>query len=124
MKRLFRLTLAAFILGTGVSAWAAGQPTPTAKFPIVRPTPDPNSMVIHERTKNQWALLKVGLKSGKITQEQAIGIREGLKNARLQTMKFYKANHKSALTQDQLNRVQQTLNANSAVLGETSVSAN
>lgn len=124
MRRLaIFLMFFSFICGVGV-VQAASQAPVTMKSATDKPKIDSNTLLINARQKNQWKLMQTGLKSQKITKEQAQGIRSNLKNVRLQELKFFKLNTKPMLTQDQLSQLNSLLDKNSSLLGETPSSSN
>ncbi len=118
MKHSIRLALAVLILGSA-TAWAANPAITPVNKPGVHPTPiHPRVHQIAERLMNQWRLTAVGVKSGKITQQQATEIRASLKTIHQQQVSDFKASSNHELTADQQNELNSELDKNSQVLGE------
>ena len=114
MKRFILFVAAAFIFSTGFTLAA---PT-SSSTPIIT---NPQMHQINLRLRAQWKLIQQGIKSGKITQAQAANLRTDLKSVRQQEMAFFKTNGNHTLTTDQESQLNQSLNKNSATLGETPV---
>lgn len=111
MKHLTLLFVLGFICSTGFALAA-----PSATPPLVH--------AINQRQKTQWQLTQAGVKSGKLTKAQAQTIRVSLRKIRLQEFTFFKENKNHTLTTDQINQLNQSLNENSSVVGETPVTSN
>ncbi len=69
-------------------------------------------------------LTQTGVKSGKFSKEQAQSVRASLRNIRLQEFTFFKQNKSHSLTPDQISQLNQSLDKNSNLLGETPGSSN
>ena len=92
--------------------------------PISAPTPIITNPQVHQiniRLRTQWKLIQAGVKSGKIAQAQAATLKGDLKSVRQQETAFFKQNGNHTLTADQESQLNQSLNKNSATLGETPV---
>ena len=74
---------------------------------------------IHTRLRTQWMLLQQGLKSGKLTKDQAVSIRDSFRSIRQQEVSFFRQNKNHDLTADQQSQLNAMLDKNSAILGET-----
>ena len=81
---------------------------------------DSSSHQFNLRLRNQWMLIMQGLKSGKLTKEQAASLRADLKNTRQQEIGFFKLNQNHTLTSVQQNQLNAALDKNSNLLGEPS----
>lgn len=77
---------------------------------------DPRVKEINNRLMEQGARIKEGVKSGKITKDQAKPLWEQVKAIRTQEKGFFTANGKRELTDDQLNQLNQALNDNSKAI--------
>ncbi len=97
----------------------AAPPTPITQAPL-----PPLVQAINHRVKNQMKLTLEGVKSGKLTKAQAQGVRISIKKVRFQEFNFFKQNKSRTLTSDQINQINQSLNNNSTLLGETPVTTN
>lgn len=75
--------------------------------------------LLNSRIRNQRKLTQEGLKSGKLTQDQAKGIWLNIKAAKVQEISYFKQNHSHELISDQRNQLNSILDKNSALLGET-----
>ena len=78
----------------------------------------------NQRVKTQMKLTQTGVKSGKFSKEQAQSVRASLRNIRLQEFTFFKQNKSHSLTPDQISQLNQSLDKNSNLLGETPGSSN
>ncbi|GEM_PF-6360734 len=70
------------------------------------------------RLKNQLMLIQAGLKSGKLTNDQAAALRTSLASARQQEIAFFQQNGSNNLTTAQQAKLNVLLNQNSATLNE------
>jgi hypothetical protein len=120
MKRSICLTVGLLFFCSTFS-WAA-PPTPvSAPQTKLAPTQSPNAHQINKRIRDQWQLTLAGFKSKKITAQQRESIRQSLKTAKQQLLAFYKQNNNHEITSTQQGQLNQSLNANSSLLGETPV---
>jgi hypothetical protein len=71
------------------------------------------------RQMEQWRLISVGEKSGKITQKQAKDLRADLKSIHKKAANYLRASSNHQLTSDQESQLKALLDKNSQVLGET-----
>ncbi len=74
---------------------------------------------VNSRIRDQWMLIQQGLKSGKLTKEQATALRGSLKSVRVQEVSFFKQNGNHDLTSAQQSQLNGMLDKNSSELGET-----
>lgn len=114
MKRLALFLVTIFICSTGFAL--AAPSTPATTPPLVH--------AINQRVKTQMQLTQSGVKSGKLTKDQARSVRVSVKSVRLQEFTFFKQNKSHTLTTDQINQLNQALDKNSVLLGETPTSSN
>ena len=118
MKRLLFITASILLVSYAASVGAATQPTSVAKPSITPLAPNPSNGV-GIRLMNQWHLVTVDLKSGKITQAQAVSIRADLKSIHKQQATFLRASTNHQLTTAQQTQLNSLLDQNSQVLGES-----
>jgi hypothetical protein len=121
MKRLLFITASILLVSYAASAGAATQPTPVAK-PSITPLALNASNEVGNRLMNQWRLVAIDLKSGKITQAQAVSIRARLKSIHKQQAAFLRASANHQLTTAQQAQLNSQLDQNSQVLGESPTS--
>jgi biopolymer transport protein ExbD len=120
MKRTICL-IAGLLFFFSIVSWAA-TPTPvSAPQTKSASTQSPNAHQINKRIRDQWQLTLAGFKSKKITAQQRESIRKSLKNVKQQLLAFYKQNNSHEITSAQQGQLNQSLNANSSLLGETPV---
>ena len=105
-----------------ISVWLVGSvtfaspaPSSTSKTSV---NPRPLVHQFNLRLRNQWVLIQQGLKSGKLTKDQAISLRGNLKSARQQEVGFFKLNKNHDLSTDQQGQLNALLDKNSSVLNE------
>ena len=110
------ITLVLFAFSTGTVTASQSGTTRSASFGQHTPVHQFNS-----RIRNQRLLIQKGYKAGKLTKEQAETLSADLKAARIQVIAFFKQNRNHNLTIDQQTQLNQKLNRNSAILGETPV---
>lgn len=121
MKRILFIAVSVLVVFYAASAGAATQPTPVAK-PSITPLALNPSNGVGIRLMNQWHLVAVDLKSGKITQAQAVSIRAGLKSIHKQQAALLRASANHQLTTAQQAQLNSQLDQNSQVLGESPTS--
>ncbi len=117
MKRLALFFALGCLCSTGfILAAPSTSSVPSTTPPLVH--------AINQRIKNQMKLTQVDVKSGKLTKEQAQTIRASLRDIRLQEFTFFKQNKSHSLTTDQISQLNQSLDKNSTLVGETPGSSN
>lgn len=117
MKRLALFFALGILSSTNfILAAPSTSSVPSATPPLVH--------AINQRIKNQMKLTQLDVKSGKLTKEQARSIRASLRNIRLQEFSFFKQNKSHSLTPDQISQLNQSLDKNSSLVGETPGSSN
>lgn len=121
MKRLFFITASVFLFSYASSVIATTQPNPIVKPSSTPLTQSPTNKV-GLRLMNQWQLVAIDMKNGKITQAQAVSIRADLKSIHKQQSTFLKASANHQLTANQTSQLNSLLDQNSLVLGETPAS--
>jgi hypothetical protein len=104
-------------LGLSISSFAAS----TAYKSSVK-NPHPNLHQINLRIREQKKLIQTGLKSGKLTEQQAISMRNDLKSVRQQELVLFKETGNHELTTTQQSQFNQILDKHSAILGEAPIS--
>jgi hypothetical protein len=107
MKKLALLTLVALFMGSGSLVLAQT----TTAAPVVHP--HPRIKEVHTRMHDQMLRIREGVKSGKLTKEQAQALIASLKAVRAQMQADFTTNGKKELTDDQLAQLNQMLDANS-----------
>ena len=90
MKRILFIAASILLVSYTASVGAATQPTQVVKPSITPMGPNPSGEV-GIRLMNQWRLVAVDSKSGKITQAQATSIRASLKSIHKQQATFLRA---------------------------------
>lgn len=118
MKHLFLILVAVLLTSYSVQVFAASQPTPTVK-PVITHTPEAQFRL---RVMNQLKLITISVKTGKLTQKQAVDLRNSLKDAQQQEMGFIKSHADHKLTPDEQRQLKALLDKNSSALGETPAS--
>jgi hypothetical protein len=111
MRKIVSTLLSLLFMGTTGLALAQ-----TTTAPAMHPHPR-----IHEvrtRIADQYARIKAGLKSGKLTEDQAKALRVQLKAVHDQMMADFQTNGKRELTEDQLKQLNQMLDENSSTIHE------
>jgi polyhydroxyalkanoate synthesis regulator phasin len=109
MKKLFSWVLAAlFITTTGIALAQDATTAPKLVHPRIHE--------VHKRMKMQLARIDAGVKSGKLTTEQAQALRSQLKAVQAQMDADYQANGNKVLTEDQKAQLNQMLDQNSKVI--------
>lgn len=121
MKRILFTVASVLFISYTASVGAAIQPTPIIKASIT-PLAQPPANEVGLRLMNQWHLVAVDLKNGKINQAQAASIRASLKSIHKQQATFLRASTNHQLTTAQQTQLNSMLEQNSQVLGETPVS--
>jgi methylphosphotriester-DNA--protein-cysteine methyltransferase len=112
MKRL--AVIAAFAVSMGAGSLLQAQATDAAAV-----HPHPRLKEVHARIHEQAVRIKAGVKTGKLTKEQAHALLVSLKAVRAQIKADFTANGKKMLTQDQLAQINQMLDDNSkSIYGE------
>jgi hypothetical protein len=101
------------LLTTTLPIWAANPTSSSAA------TTHPIVHQINTRLRTQWMLIAQGLKSGKLTKDQAASLRASLKSTRLQEVSFFKQNGNHDLTTAQQTQLNTLLDKNSGTLAET-----
>lgn len=94
-------------------AWAANQPASSAA------AAHPITHQLNTRLRSQWMLVQQGLKSGKLTKEQANTLKTSLRSVRQQEVSFLKESGNHDLTSAQLTQLNTLLDKNSSAIGET-----
>jgi hypothetical protein len=108
---------------TGISI--AATPTPvkgTAPASRAVAASNPIKRQIHSRIRTQMKDIRVAVKSGKLTPDQAKTLKLALVSTRKQELLFLKQDGANDLTSDQQSQLNQMLNKNSSSIGETTVS--
>lgn len=132
MKHLTFVSASVLIFGT-VCMVSATSPTPTTHSSqggtnqpktFSQAAPKPNLHQINTRLRAQWKLIQQGVKSGKVTKDQASALRSDLKSVRQQEVGFIKQDGKQDLTTDQVSQLSALLDKNSTTLGESSSTKN
>ncbi len=80
--------------------------------------PHPLAQQINKRLRTQLKLIQKGLRTGKLTKEQAISLRESIKSTRQQMLAFLKQNGNFELTTDQQKQLNRGLDSNSSTIDE------
>jgi hypothetical protein len=120
MKSAICLMVGLLFFLTTIS-WSA-TPTPvSAPQAKSASTQSSNTHQINTRIRSQWQLTLAGFKAKKITAQQRESIRQSLKTVKQQLFSFYKLNNSYEITSVQQNQLNQALNANSGLVGETPV---
>ena len=109
MKKLALLSMTLLFIGT-VSLALAQTTMATAD------QPHPRIKEIHTRMHDQMLRIREGVKSGKLTKEQAEALLTNLKAVREQMKTDFTTNGKKELTDDQLAQLNQMLDANSKTI--------
>ncbi len=119
----FLLASALFVAATGLAL--AQDAAPTAANPARQPVmkgDHPRFTEIHDRMKEQRARIEAGVKSGKLTQDEAKALREKVKAVGEQMRSDFQQNKQSGqkgLTDGQVQQLNQMLDENSkAIFGE------
>jgi hypothetical protein len=110
MKHLALATVLAFFMGAGSLALAQSTAAPPANHP------HPRIREVRVRMHDQLARIKAGVKSGKLTKDQAQALRASLKAVRVQMQADFSTNGSKELTPDQLVQLNQMLDANSKTI--------
>jgi hypothetical protein len=110
MKSLALLVVLALLLGSGALALAD---TTTAPSAVAK---HPKISEVHSRLKDQMKRIRIGVKNGKLTQDQANALIASLKAVRAQMQADFTTNGKKELTDDQLAQLNQMLDANSKTI--------
>ncbi len=122
MKNLFFVLTLILLFSCASNAKAANQQTtgtnPSGMSGAINPPVNPTGI----RIMNQWKLITTGLKSGKLTEQQAVILRDSLKSIHKQQSTFLRTNTNHQLTSDQQSQLDTLLDKNSQLLGETPVS--
>lgn len=108
MKHLSLTAVLALLMGTSSLALAQ---TTTAAPPAVHP--HPRIAEVHTRMHDQMLRIRAGVKSGKITKEQAQALHAALEAVKTQMQADFTTNGKRELTDEQLAQLNQMLDANS-----------
>jgi hypothetical protein len=111
MKRSILLAVMALVLGIG--SLASAQTTTTAPAGT---HPHPRIAEVRARAKEQMLRIHEGVKSGKLTKEQAESLIANLKAVKAQIEADFTTNGKKELTDEQLAQLNQMLDANSKVI--------
>ncbi len=106
MNRLILMATLALFMGT--SSLVLAQTT--------APVPHPRIKEVHARMHDQMIRVRAGVKSGKLTKEQAQALKASLKAVRAQMQADFTTNGKKELTPDQLAQLNQMLDANSKTI--------
>ncbi|HTA77483.1 MAG TPA: hypothetical protein VK791_10025 [bacterium] len=106
------------VLFAATSSWAGVNAQPTQTHYSSKPALNPNLHQIHARFRQQKKEVKLQLKSGKITKEQAKNIQLSLVAARKQEVAFTGQNGNQDLTSTQQAQLNQSLDKNAQLLGE------
>lgn len=101
-------------LASALPLWAVNTTTSSSTVQ----SPNPLVRQFNTRLKNQLMLIQAGLKSGKLTNNQAAALRASLVSARQQELAFFSQNGTHNLTAAQQSQLNALLNANSATLNE------
>ncbi len=120
MKRLILVAVAAIItMGVSLAQATTSAPTPGPKAvsaPKAVVTPNPALKNINIKMMEQMRDIAKAQHSGKITKDQAKGLRDKVKSIRKQQLDFMKANGKKAMTPDQESQINQALDENAMAL--------
>jgi septal ring factor EnvC (AmiA/AmiB activator) len=103
MKTIVAVVVLLFIGATGLAL--ADTTSPAAK-PAMH---HPRIHEVHHRMKDINERIKEGVKSGKMTKEQAAALRQQLKSIQEEMEADYKTNGKRMLTEDQKKQLNQEL---------------
>lgn len=109
MKKLFACILALLFVSTAGSLVA--QDTATAPKPA-----HPRIHEVHARMKEQMKRIDAGVKSGKLTPDQAKALKDQIKAVQAQMEADYQANGKRELTDDQKAQLNQMLDQSSKMI--------
>jgi len=120
MKRTICL-IAGLLFFFSTVSWAATSTPVSAPQTKSASTQSPNAHQINKRIRDQWQLTLAGFKTKKITAQQRESIRQSLKTVKQQLLGFYKQNNSHEITSAQQSQLNQSLNSNSSLLGETPV---
>ncbi len=113
MKKLALLSMMVLFMGTGSLALAQ------TTAPAAVDHPHPRIKEVHARMHLQMQRIEAGVKSGKLTKDQADALIASLKAVKEQMEADFTTNGKRELTDDQLAQLNQMLDANSkAIFGE------
>lgn len=107
MKKLALLAMMALYMGTG--SLASAQTT----APAAVDHHHPRIREVHARIHDQMLRIRAGVKSGKLTKEQADALLTSLKAVKEQMEADFTTNGKKELTDDQVAQLNQMLDANS-----------
>ncbi len=108
MKKLIVLALSSLFLIPAGFALADGTQAPAIRPAVAHP--HPRIREVHWRMKNQLLRIHEGVKTGKLTKQQAQALRQQLKSIQKEMFADYQANGKRELTEDQLKQLNQELN--------------
>lgn len=106
MKKFSFLPIACILAGIVGLAFAQ-TPVPTVKAGVKYPV----AINVNMRMMQQMQAISKAFHSGKITKEQAKAQRDQLRTIRKQQLDFMKLNGKKDLTTDQVNQINQALDA-------------
>ena len=109
MKKLALLSMTLLFIGTG-SLTLAQTTMATAD------QPHPRIKEIHTRMRDQMLRIHQGVKTGKLTQEQAQTLMTSLKAVREQMQADFTTNGNKELTDSQVAELNQMLDANSKII--------
>ena len=104
-------TIAALALFVGASSLALADGTAAPGKPS-----HPMIKEVHVRMHDQMMRIKEGVKSGKLTKDQAKALREVLKSVKTQMDADFQQNGKKELTEDQVKQLNQMLDENSKTI--------
>ncbi len=108
MKKLALFSMMVLFMGSGSLA--------LAQMTTGAPVPHPRIREVHIRMHDQMLRIRAGVKSGKLTKEQAEALIASLKAVRAQMQADFTTNGSKELTPDQLAQLNQMLDANSKTI--------
>src|SRR5260221_11868244 len=120
MKSLYLLIAFLFFINSPSFILASNPSPTTGKNSNLKPMtpPHPLAQQINKRLRTQLKLIQKGLRTGKLTKEQAISLRESIKSTRQQMLPFLKQNGNFELTTDQQKQLNRGLDSNSSTIDE------